>query len=295
MTLRTKISAYLVVVHLIFAGIALAAFLQQPLALIPLEILLAASLAIGLKMFRTLFVPLDLVKTGADLIGERDFTTHFVDVGQPEMDALILVYNRMIDRLREERLRLEEHQVFLSRIISSSPSAIVTTDFNGAIEEVNDAFLSILQLDRSELTGRQLGEVNHPLVAALAALEVGPARVVNVMGRRLKCWHARFFDRGFERSFYLLDELTEELRASERSAYEKLIRMMSHEVSNSVGAVRSLLDSSLHYGSQAVCPSTPPQPIGTPTRPPRSPDPSPSARCSRGRSERRRRSGGGSR
>ena len=57
-----------------------------------------------------------------------------------------------------------------------------------------------------------------------------------------------FLDRGFPRAFLLLEELTEELRRSEKAAYEKLIRMMSHEVDNSVGAGRSLLESCLAYG-----------------------------------------------
>src|SRR4029077_8293743 len=47
-----------------------------------------------------------------------------------------------------------------------------------------------------------------------------------------------------------IDEMTEELRLSEKAAYEKLIRMMSHEVNNSVGAVRSLLESALRYAPQ---------------------------------------------
>ena len=59
-----------------------------------------------------------------------------------------------------------------------------------------------------------------------------------------------FLDRGFARSFLLLEELTEELRQSEKAAYEKLIRMMSHEVNNSVGASSSLLQSSLSYSTQ---------------------------------------------
>jgi len=48
----------------------------------------------------------------------------------------------------------------------------------------------------------------------------------------------------------LIEEMTEELRLSEKAAYEKLIRMMSHEVNNSVGAVRSLLDSALRWAPQ---------------------------------------------
>ena len=63
-------------------------------------------------------------------------------------------------------------------------------------------------------------------------------------------WHAEFRDRGFAKTFYLLEEMTEELRLTEKTAYEKLIRMMSHEVNNSVGAVRSLLESVLRYAEQ---------------------------------------------
>jgi hypothetical protein len=48
----------------------------------------------------------------------------------------------------------------------------------------------------------------------------------------------------------MLEELTKELHASEKSAYEKLIRTMSHEVNNTSGAVISLLESCLHYGDQ---------------------------------------------
>ena len=47
-----------------------------------------------------------------------------------------------------------------------------------------------------------------------------------------------------------MEELTEELRQSEKSAYEKLIRMMSHEVNNSVGSANSLLHSCLNYKDQ---------------------------------------------
>ena len=69
-------------------------------------------------------------------------------------------------------------------------------------------------------------------------------------GRRVRVQRGTFLDRGFSRSFFLLEELTEELRQSEKAAYEKLIRMMSHEVNNSVGASSSLLQSSLSYSAQ---------------------------------------------
>ena len=66
----------------------------------------------------------------------------------------------------------------------------------------------------------------------------------------MKCHRGSFVDRGFPRGFVLLEELTEELRLYEKAAYEKLIRMMSHEVNNSVGASNSLLHSCLNYAPQ---------------------------------------------
>jgi two-component system nitrogen regulation sensor histidine kinase NtrY len=69
-------------------------------------------------------------------------------------------------------------------------------------------------------------------------------------GRRVKCHRGSFIDRGFERAFVLLEELTEELRQHEKAAYEKVIRIMSHEVNNSMGAAHSLLRSCLTYAPQ---------------------------------------------
>lgn len=76
----------------------------------------------------------------------------------------------------------------------------------------------------------------------------GEPRLVPLQGsRRVKVQRMEFLDRGFPRGFLVLEELTEELRQSEKAAYEKLIRMMSHEVNNSLGAVSSLLNSFLTY------------------------------------------------
>jgi len=193
-------------------------------------------------------VPLDLIRTGAELIGERDFTSQFREVGQPEMDALIRIYNRMIDRLREERLKLQEQHYFLEKILAASPAGIATLDFDGRISSLNPAAEALLQVSAAAVSGREVGALPEPLGPALAAIPKGSSEVLALAGgRRLKATRAELFDRGFPRGFLLLEELTEELRASEKAAYGKLIRMMSHEINNSVGAVGSLLDSFRGY------------------------------------------------
>ena len=237
MSLRTKIILWFVALHLVFAALAVVILFEQRFLLFVIEVLFAVSILVSYRLINALFVPLDLIRTGADLIGERDFTSRFVPIGQPEMDRLIAIYNQMIDRLREERIAAEEQQHLLQNIVQASPSGIVIFNFDGAVEQMNPAAERLLR---------------DPRVAeALPSVAAGESRLMALGGaRRLKVRRAEFRDRGFVKSFVLLEELTEELRLTEKSAYEKLIRMMSHEVNNSVGTVRSLLESLLRYGDQ---------------------------------------------
>jgi two-component system, NtrC family, nitrogen regulation sensor histidine kinase NtrY len=75
--------------------------------------------------------------------------------------------------------------------------------------------------------------------------------VVQLSGLQTYRAHSsRFIDRGFTRRFIVLEELTQELIRQEKQAYEKLIRMMSHEMNNSIGAINSILQSFHHYTPQ---------------------------------------------
>ncbi len=236
LTLRARLLLYLATVHVLFAGGAAIVLFERPVLLFAAEAVFVLSVVVSVRLVRAFFVPLDLIRTGAELIAERDFTTRFVPVGQPEMDTLIEVYNRMIDRLREERLAARERHELLARIVEASPTGVVIFDFDGAVERMNPAAERIMTAE---------------LLAQMETTKAGEARLVPHAGaRRLRVSRVAFRDRGFEKSVCLVEEMTEELRLAEKASYEKLIRMMSHEVNNSVGAVRSLLESAVRYAPQ---------------------------------------------
>jgi nitrogen fixation/metabolism regulation signal transduction histidine kinase len=250
-SLRLKIILYLVLIHLTLAAVAVFVLRQNRFWLLPVELFFLCSVFLGVKLVKSFFVPLDLIRTGTQFIQERDFTTRLLEVGQPEMDQLIGVYNRMIDSLREERLRVREQHYFLDKIINASPSAIVTFDFDQRIALVNPATEKLLQMTTADLLGRHLREIQSPFFQALDQLVVGEPQILTFHGRRrMRCQKAVFLDKGFPRQFLMIEELTDELRRTEKAAYEKLIRMMSHEVNNSIGASNSLLHSCLNYKGQ---------------------------------------------
>jgi len=247
-SLRRRAIAYLIVLHALFAALAVYLFIDNPFWLIAVEVIFALSLVFGLQLSREMYRHLGLTAEGLRLIRDQEFTSRFLPVGQPEIDQLIDIYNRMVDHLRNERVRVAEQHQFLSQVLRVSPSGVVILDFDGRVSSLNPAAERLLDMDAAGVVGRRLDALHTPLADALAALPPGEARLVGMLGaRRVKCHHGTFIDRGFSRDFLLIEELTEELRQFERAAYEKLIRVMSHEVNNSVAASNSLLHSSLAY------------------------------------------------
>lgn len=248
MTLRRRLIAYLAVLHLLVAALAFALLRASPWWLIPVELVLVASLALGLYLASRVFGALALVREAQQLLDDGDFMSRVREVGQPEVDRIIRLFNRLNDRLRNERVQLQEQHHFLARMLGVSPLGALFLDLDGRVAYANPAAERLLAHPAAELMGRSLAEVRGPLAEAIVALPIGQSTVVPLWGgRRVRCHHGSFLDRGFARGYVLLEELTEELRQFEKAAYGKLIRTMSHEVNNSVGASNSLLHSCLTY------------------------------------------------
>jgi nitrogen fixation/metabolism regulation signal transduction histidine kinase len=250
-TLRWKLILYVATIHLVFAGAAVWFLWPQRKWLLAVEAGFAISIWIGVRLVEGVFGPIQLIRAGIEFIKDSDFNSRFRETGQPELDELTGVYNRMANHLREERIKVREQHHFLDQVITNSPAAIITFDFDGRIALANPAAGRILGAAAPAPAGRKLEELGTPFAAALGALETGESKVIPVEGiRRAKCQKSRFLDRGFERQFIMVEELTDELRRAEKAAYEKIIRMMSHEINNSIGASNSLLESCLNYKSQ---------------------------------------------
>lgn len=251
MSLRRKFVVYLLFIHLVFAAVVIYFLWDHRIWLLGVEVFFIVSFVVALKLFRDLFRPLELIVSGAEFLRDGDFTTRLRELGQPEMDKLIAVYNQMVDHLRAERVRIAEQHYFLERILTVSPSAIITMDYDEKISFANPAAESLLQIGFAELKGKRLSELDSSFADTMNELSMGQSEIVPLRGRRqFKCHKSQFLDEGHPRSFYLFDEMTEELRKTEKAAYEKLIRMLTHEVNNSLGAASSLLHSCLHYKEQ---------------------------------------------
>lgn len=251
MSLRLRFTLYLVISHLLFGIAGVYLMMNRSFWLLTFEAAFVISLATGLKLVSNLIGKIELINSGSQFIHDGDFTSRFIEVGQSEVDRLVRIYNSMIDHLREERTRLEEQNLLLEKLMAASPAGILIMDFDGRITQTNPSARAILQLEHSEMEGKTLVEMAHPILDEAEKLNTGQSHVLPISGlRRVMLQKSEFLDRGFSRSFLIIEELTEEIRKSEKAAYERLIRLMSHEVNNTVGAAGSLLHSCLNYSSQ---------------------------------------------
>ncbi|MBO7418789.1 MAG: PAS domain-containing protein [Bacteroidaceae bacterium] len=189
--------------------------------------------------------PLDAIGNGMDLLNEQDFSSRLKPVGQQESDRIVSVFNKMMDQLKEEKLHTQEQNRFLDLLISASPMGVIILDFDGQITMMNDAALRILEVnDVGQVLHQPFKHIDSPLAQEMVHIPLGKAETIRLSDSMIyRCSHLSFMDRGFPHPFLLIESLTDEVMKAEKKAYEKVIRMIAHEVNNTVAGVTSAIDS----------------------------------------------------
>ena len=228
MKLRHFFLVLLLGILLLAASALYAAFGSHPRLFLCLEVFCCLLILYLWMFYRRTLRPFDTLTSGVELVRDLDLTTRLAPTGQHETDVIVHAFNGLLTRLRSEHLRLEEQYTFLSLLIEASPTGIVRCDLDGNPTTMNPAARSMMSPD-VERTIRSL-----PLDETATVRLSGEPKLLRVS-------HLSFPDRGFRRSFFLIDSLTDEVHRAERAAYERIVRMMAHEVNNTATALMGSL------------------------------------------------------
>lgn len=240
MKLRTKYILFVAILHLITLVLTYFIFRENKVLFIASEAFILLSLWIAWSLYRQLLQPLKTIMQGVDVIKEKDFTVKFPLTGKYEMDQLINVFNHMMEQLKTERIRQEQQHFFLEKLIYTSPTGIIILDYDHNVQQINPKALQLLGIEN------MADAPSHPIFQQLLQLHSGESRTISLTGiATYKLQKSHFIDRGFPRHFVMIEELTVEILAAEKKVYEKVIRMMAHEVNNTIGPVNSIMQSTL--------------------------------------------------
>ena len=209
------------------------------------EGIITLSLIYLVYFYRKVVKPLDTIANGMDLLREQDFSSRLKSVGQLEADRIVDIFNRMMQQLKEERLRLREQNHFLDLLISVSPMGVVILTFDGKVSMANKAALQFLEVDTEEdIQDKGMEDLKTPLAEEMNRLSKDTTETIRLSDSHIyRCSRLSFVDRGFAHPFFLIESLTSEVMKAEKKAYEKVIRMIAHEVNNSVAGITSTLDT----------------------------------------------------
>lgn len=216
------------------------------LPLTPLIILLAmlAVVAMAWLYWRRVRRPIRAILNGMDLLREQDFSSTLRHVGQRDADRIVDMFNDMMSRLKNERLHIREQNRFLDLLIEASPMGVMVLDASTAvISMANHAASTFLGIDLTDICGKHLNQLDSPLAAELATLGNDEKRTVRLSDSMVyRCSRLAYMDQGYRHPFIMIELLTAEVARAGREAYERVLRMMAHEVNNSMAGVGSMLE-----------------------------------------------------
>ena len=187
------------------------------------------------------------VRDGILSLRDHDFSVSIGSTPDPELGALTSAYNSLGDLLRRERLDLYQRELLLDTVIQTTPLALVLTDASERIVYSNVAARQLLR------AGHKLEGLDFPAVLADAPTPLREALAgggdtlftMDVAGEP-QVYHLS--QRGFllnarPHRLVLLKQLTRELAAQEVAVWKKVIRVIAHELNNSLAPISSLAHS----------------------------------------------------
>ena len=189
--------------------------------------------------------PLQTVSNVLAALRERDYTLR-ARGSNPEdaLGLLLLELNSLGDDLRAQRLGALEATALLRRVMEEIDVAIFAFDSAHALRLVNRSGAALLGRAPEQLLGRDAASLG--LASSLAG-DTPRVDTLTFPGRAGR-WEVRrgmFRQSGLPHQLLVLTDVSRALSDEERQAWKRLIRVLSHELNNSLAPIKSIADSLL--------------------------------------------------
>ncbi|MCC2605190.1 sensor histidine kinase [Planctobacterium marinum] len=235
---------------LFFAGtVYISEYLAEPvLWTLALTLVVILTMAILLQqLLRPLTDVLQAINDGVSAFQEDDFSLSIHKNGYREVEDIVSLYNQVAGILRAERMNIFQRELLLDTLIQSTPVAMLLTDNRQRVVYSNHAAKQLLNANKSPegfaisqliaLLPEALQQATHSLQDGLVTYKVDDQTMVfNVNFQQ-------FMLNGQNHSLYLYKNLSQEMGRKETELWKTVIRMISHELNNSLAPIASLTSS----------------------------------------------------
>ena len=178
---------------------------------------------------------------------DRDFSVSVTRASNDELGELVDQYNGLGDRLRVERQSLYQRELMLDTVIQSTPLALVLTNDADAVLYSNTTARRLFCEGRKLEGGRFAPYLDHAPAPLREAIERGGDTLFTLqIGGEPEVYHVsqrHFLLNAVPHRLLLLKQLTREINSQEVATWKKVIRVIAHELNNSLAPISSLAHS----------------------------------------------------
>jgi two-component system nitrogen regulation sensor histidine kinase NtrY len=257
-SLEGKFAAWITLIALMAAGLCTALFAWTDSMIVAAALTAAVVIPSGMLFARKLMHPINAtiaaVSDGIVSMKDRDFSVSITPSPHREVQQLVQSYNGLGELLRNERQSLYQRELLLDTVIQATPLAMVLTN---AFDRVVYSNLAARQtfLGGRKLEGLSFAELlqaaPEPLQHAVATQSDTLFTVDNEGDSDIYHLSQRTFLLNSQaHRLFLLKQLTRELSRQEVETWKKVIRVIAHELNNSLAPISSLAHSGRQLAEQ---------------------------------------------
>jgi nitrogen fixation/metabolism regulation signal transduction histidine kinase len=217
--------------------------LSLPVALLLMGGLLLYLLIVAAALVEGFVRPLQTLSNVVSSLREGDYSFRARGAGTHDaFGELAAEVNALADLLQKQRVRSLEATALLARILEVMHAPLFAFDRESLLQLVNNAGVRLLGLTY----GRAFGHTAREL--GLEELLAAPDQSIHSFGSKSTRWllrKAAFRQDGVPHTLLLLADVSLPLQEEEQIAWKRLIRVLGHELSNSLAPIKSIAGSLL--------------------------------------------------
>ena len=206
-------------------------------------LILTFCLGFAFALRERVVVPLQTISNLLAALGEGDFSIRARGArGGDPLGQVMIEVNALVDTLRSQRLGALEATTLLRKVMEEIEVAVFTFDADARLQFVNRAGAHLLRQPVERLLGRGASELGLSDCLTAETPRIFPATFPGGAGR----WEIRrslFRQGGRPHELLVLSDVSQPLREEERQAWQRLIRVMGHELNNSLAPIKSIAGS----------------------------------------------------
>jgi two-component system nitrogen regulation sensor histidine kinase NtrY len=179
-----------------------------------------------------------------DAVANDDTTLHYSENNRTRsFQALHQSFNRLNVHISDIKIKNEYNEKFFHEMLKSSATGLLAVDDKGYIEQINDSALDFIGLPHISHIDL-LKQKNRELYEQIMQIAPGQSRTIKLLhGSELRLLSLKVALLNFDKNkyrLYSISDIKAELEENELDSWQKLIRVMTHEIMNSIAPITSL-------------------------------------------------------